>query len=78
MSKVPRVDFNFQGVVRGARIRKASDQNGKEVNVIGWSDKRLAKALDTGKLFISLGDYLYEGSDNEIELSDFTATGEDG
>jgi hypothetical protein len=78
MSKIPRVDFSFQGVVRGARIRKATDQNGEQVNVVGWSDKRLAKALNAGKLFISLGDYLYGNRKNEIEMFDFTPTAEDG
>ena len=76
MSSIPRVDFSFQGFVRGARIREATDEKGKKVSVVGWSDKRLAKTLNTGKMFISLGDYLYEGSKNEIEMLDFAPTAE--
>ena len=72
---MPQVDFTFSGWVRGANITKATNDKGKSVNVSKMSAKTLAKKLETGKLFISLGDYLYESSkETEIEINDFAAS----
>lgn len=71
---MPRVDFCFQGYVLGASVDKATDVNGKEVDVSKMNAKTLADKLEKGELFISLGDHLYEGRKNECKLHDFQAS----
>jgi len=69
---MPKIDLSFQGWVRGAQVSKATDAEGQEIDVSKWSSKRLVKALGDGKVFISLGDFLYDNrKDSEIELFDF-------
>lgn len=68
---MPKIDFCFQGYVRGAEVEKATNINGKEVNVSKMKAETLVKKLTNGELFISLGDYLYDSHKNECELHDF-------
>lgn len=69
---MPRVDFCFSGFIRGANIQKASNVQGKEVDVSKMTGEELAKKLENGDLFISLGDYLYNNHQNsEVEISEF-------
>lgn len=71
---MPKIDFCFSGWVRGANISKATDVEGNTVDVSTMEAGELAMKLEHGKLFISLGDYLYESHKNEVELTDFEAT----
>ena len=69
---MPRVSFSFSGWVTEAEITKATDTEGKEVDVSCLAGEELAHRLNAGELFISLGDYLYGNSrKTEIELFDF-------
>jgi hypothetical protein len=68
---MPKIDFCFSGYVRGANVTEVTDANGKQVSVSDLDAKTLAKKLESGELFISLGDHLYENRKGEIELFDF-------
>jgi hypothetical protein len=68
---MPQIDFCFSGWVRGAKITRATDVEGKKVDVSKMESSVLASKLTKGELFISLGDYLYDNRDNEIEMFDF-------
>jgi hypothetical protein len=68
---MPKLDLCFSGWLRGADIKKATDQNGKTIDVVGMPADELAKKLNAGELFISLGDHLYNSNDSEIEMFDF-------
>lgn len=69
---MPRVDFSFQGWVRGAEITSAMDNNGNDVDVSEMDPRVLADKLEKGVLSISLGDYLYkDNTDAEIEIFDY-------
>ena len=70
---MPQIDLCFQGYLRGANVTKATDADGKEVDVSQMDAKELAAKLDKGVLFISLGEHLYESRKNEIEMFDFAA-----
>lgn len=71
---MPKIDFSFQGWVRGAEVTEATDVEGETVDVSAMDADTLAKKLQAGELFISLGDYLYESRKNEIEMFDFART----
>lgn len=71
---MPRIDFSFSGWVRNADVTKATDCNGKEVDVSAMDDEELAKKLRIGELFISLGDHLYVSNKEEVEIFDFEAS----
>lgn len=68
---MPKIDFCFSGWVRGAEIETATDCEGKKVDVSNMDSSVLASKLEKGELFISLGDYLYDNRENEIEIFDF-------
>lgn len=68
---MPKMNFNFQGYIDGASITEASDVNGETVDVSEMSASELGQKLNAGDLFISLGDYLYESDDAEIEITAF-------
>lgn len=70
---MPKIDFCFQGWVRGANIHTATNKEGKEVDVSWMSEERLAQRLNEETLTISLGDHLYKSRDAEIEIFDFAA-----
>ncbi len=71
-TKAPRINLCFQGWIRGAEVKKATNTaTGKEVNVSKMESWELAKKLQTGELTICLGDYLYETDKQEVELFDF-------
>lgn len=66
------IKFCFQGLVTGAEIKEAVDADGNKVDVSTMSDVELCAKLKAGKLFISLGEYLYDKHDSaEIEILDF-------
>jgi hypothetical protein len=54
-----------------ADVKHATDQNGKDVDVSAMPADELAKKLNKGELFISLGLYLYNSNDSEIDMFDF-------
>lgn len=69
---MPTVSFSFSGWVVGADVTKATDAEGKSVDVSRMTAEELARRLNAGELFISLGNYLYDNSRRtEIELFDF-------
>lgn len=71
---MPKIDFCFSGWVRGVNVTEATDDEGNTVDVSKMDAGDLARDLENGKLFISLGDYLYQNRKSEIELTDFEAT----
>ena len=70
---MPKIDLCFSGWVRGVEVSKASNDNGEAVDVSNMEADELARKLEKGELFISLGDHLYEGDDEEVCLFDFEA-----
>ena len=72
---MPRIDFCFQGWVRGAEINTAtrpkSDGEVETVDVSNMSGEELSAKLNEGELFISLGDHLYDNKEASIEIHDF-------
>ena len=73
--KMPRVDFNFQGYIKGALVEELYHlPTGDTVDVTGKTSEEVADLLQDGKHSSALGDHLYESDDSEIELSDFEAT----
>ena len=69
---MPRISFTFQGYVSGADIDEVTGPDGSLVKVKNLPVNKLTKMLNDGKLFISLGDFLYDRhKDVEIELMDF-------
>lgn len=69
---MPKIDFCFSGWVRGAAVTKITTAAGNEQDVTGEDAESVAKNLEAGEYFISLGDYLYDNSHKcEIELFDF-------
>jgi hypothetical protein len=70
---MPRIDFSFRGHVNGALVTEATDESGNIVDVSKMSPTLLTLKLNSGALFISLGDHLYESDDAEICLEDFQA-----
>lgn len=71
---MPKLDFCFEGWVCGAEIKTATDTEGNTVDVSNMSARSLADALNKGKLFIPLGNFLYNNSDANIEMSRFKAS----
>ena len=70
-----KIDLCFSGWVRGADIDWATNVNGEKVCVANLPAEELARKLEAGELFVSLGDYLYNSNDDaEIQLFDFEAT----
>lgn len=65
------MDFCFQGWVRGAKITIATNIKSEKIDVSKIDEEKLAKKLTDGELFISLGDYLYDNKEAEIEIFDF-------
>lgn len=61
----------ISGYVRDAKVTTATNAKGKTVDVSKKTAEELVKKLGKGRLFISLGDFLYENKDAEIELVDF-------
>ena len=70
---MPKIDLCFSGWVRGVEVSKASNDNGEAVDVSNMEADELARKVEKGELFISLGDHLYEGDDEEVCLFDFEA-----
>lgn len=70
--KMPKISFSFSGWVGDVEVNSVTDSNGKKVDVSRLSAQNLTKKLKDGKYFISLGDYLYEGKNSEIEIFDFS------
>ena len=69
---MPQIDLCFSGWVRGAEVSKATDINGEAVDVSEMPAKELVEKLSTGKLFVTLGDYLYDNHrEAEIEIFDY-------
>lgn len=73
---MPKVDFNFQGWVRGADIKTVTVQNPYTGNLVKTDVSHadpadVAHKLATGEYMISLGDFLYDNRKSEIELTDF-------
>jgi hypothetical protein len=66
---MPRINFTFSGWVR-ADIDQAHDIDGKDIDVSEMCGAVLAEKLETGELFIVLGDHLYAG-ESEIVMEDF-------
>jgi len=71
---MPKIDFTFQGNVRGATITQATGVKGNPVDVRQMPAPTLERLLNAGELFITLGDHLYENDEAEIEISDFEMT----
>ena len=70
---MPKVDFCFQGFVRGAEVSTATNTEGEKVDVSGMTSTELANKLEAGDLFLSLGDYLYDDhKEASIEIHDFS------
>lgn len=67
---MPRIVFSFRGWC-DTEITRATNSKGEPVDVSNWTGDRLAKALEAGEIFISLGDHLYSARKNEIEMFDF-------
>jgi len=71
------IDFSFSGYINGARITKVTENLKRApyfrvISTEGMTPKKLAASLNSGKYTISLGDFLYENSeDQEIEITDF-------
>jgi hypothetical protein len=65
------ISLCFQGSISGVEVYKATDVNGKEVDISEMGNKELADKLSRGELFVSLRDLLYQGEDEEIEMFDF-------
>lgn len=68
---MPSIDFNFSGWIRGANVTEATDINSKRVDVSQMSPVELCGKLRRGELFISLGDFLYENTKADIEMTDY-------
>jgi hypothetical protein len=69
---MPKIDFCFQGFVRGAEVTTVTNAEGEKVDVSKMTSVDLADGLDHGGLFLALGDYLYDNcKDVSIELFDF-------
>ena|SRR3989344_695379 len=65
----------FSGWCRGANVTKATNVDGEVVDVTGMDAKEVCRQLSEGELFISLGDFLYNSADADIEIFDFDASG---
>jgi hypothetical protein len=69
---MPKVDFCFQGWVRGAEIKEVTiTETGNKLDVTDVDPQTLIANLDSGVWCISLGDYLYSNRKSEIEMHDF-------
>jgi len=68
---MPKISFNFSGFCQDADIDIVTNGAGETQDVSQMDSKELARGLNSGKYFISLGDYLYEGRKNEAILEDF-------
>jgi len=68
---MPSINLCFQGYINGVEVTKATNADGESVDVSEMSEGELCRKLNAGELFVSLGDLLYEGDDEEIELHDF-------
>lgn len=68
-----KIDLSFSGWICGAEVTKATDTSGNSVDVSTMPAVELVAKLKSGDLFISLGDYLYENDDEEIDLFNFEA-----
>jgi len=75
--KFPHIDFTFEGYITGAEVKKVTETIRKApyfrvISTEGMTPKQLAKGLSSGKYAISLGDYLYDNSeDQNIEMQNF-------
>lgn len=72
---MPIIDLTFSGYVRGAVITHANNTVGETVDVREMSSPELVRKLESGELFISLGDHLYSNHDADIEMEFETASG---
>ena len=71
---MPKIDFTFQGSIKGAHVSTALDDEGDAVDVSGMSAEELCSKLEAGELFLSFVDALLDGGgEEEIELSEFDA-----
>lgn len=67
-----KIDFNFSGWVRGADVTKVTVvETLTDLDVSDKSASEIIEQIRSGVWSISLGDYLYENKDSEIEVSDF-------
>ena len=71
---MPKIDFTFQGSLKGVIVTDASDSNGDKVDVREMSAPELCRKLEAGELFISLGNHLYDSDGAEIIMEDFATT----
>ena len=69
---MPRLDFSFQGFIRGADVTRATTTAGETIDVTTLSAEELSRRLEVGDLTITLGDHLYTTQKVEIEIFDFT------
>ena len=70
---MPKIDFCFQGLIRGAEVSTATNGEGETVDVSGMTDTELCDKLEAGDLFLSLGDFLYDNhKEASIEVHDFS------
>lgn len=73
---MPRIDFSFQGWIRGATITHCYDPHAhKRVDVSGMTAAELVQKLNKGELTTALGDHLYSNAAAEIEIFDFDGSG---
>ena len=70
---MPRIDFSFQGWIRGADVTHCIDpKTGERVDVSSYTALELAQKLQKGDLTVALGDYLYDDRrEAEIEIFDY-------
>ncbi len=69
-----KIDLCFSGWIRGVTVEKAYDVMGNPIDVSGMSATELTDKLKAGELLVSLGDLLYNGDSEEIELFDYNAS----
>lgn len=71
---MPKISFGFSGYCNGVEVSEVSETaTGNKVDVSQMDAETLIKNLNEGLWCLSLGDYLYEGRKNEIEMVDFEA-----
>lgn len=66
-----KIDFCFQGWVRGLEITHVWDATGKSIDVTKIKPATVLYKLNQGKYHISLAAALENASDTEIDLTDF-------
>ena len=67
---MPKIDLCFSGWMRGVELTKATDNDGKIIDVSQMDAKQLTKDLQEGNLFVSLADLLanVDCDDDNIEI----------